>query len=56
MQLELNSNSIENKQDTNWLKIYLSFPSFMTFGVEKKVSLETKDLKKTTLHNPYHGL
>ncbi len=38
------------------LKIYLSFPSFMTFGVEKKVSLETKDLKKTTLHNPYHGL
>jgi len=28
----------------------------MTFGVEKKVSLETKDLKKTTLHNPYHGL
>jgi len=48
MQLELNSNSIE-KNITKYklvhkvLKIYLSFPSFMTFGMEKKVSLKTKD-------------
>jgi len=59
MQLELNSSIEKNitkyKLVHKVLEIYLSFPSFMTFGVEEKLVKKQKIKKKTTLHNPYYG-
>ncbi len=50
MQLELNSSVEKNitryKLVHNVLKIYLSFPSFMTFGVEEKLVKKQKIKKK----------